>query len=92
VHVWDTITGREKAVLGGPAGPVEALAFGPGDKTIAAGSADHAIWLWDIAGGGTPRVLRDGKGRCRQNAHCTRFRGQLGPRTGPRIAESNSGY
>jgi Novel STAND NTPase 1/WD domain, G-beta repeat len=62
VHVWDTVTGREKAVLGGPAGPVDTVAFGPGGKTVAAGSADHAIWLWDIASGSTPDVLRDGTG------------------------------
>jgi hypothetical protein len=30
----------------------------------------------------------DGTGRCGQNAHCTRFRGQLGPRTGPRVTAS----
>jgi WD40 repeat protein len=62
VYVWDTVTGREKIVLGGFTEAVKALAFSPDGDVVAAGSADRTIRLWHIAGAGAPLVLRGDTG------------------------------
>ena len=41
----------EIAVLSGHAGPVVSVAFSPDGKTLATGSYDHTVQLWDVATG-----------------------------------------
>jgi WD40 repeat protein len=50
VHLWDTGSGQQIAVLRGPGTAVDALAFSPTAPVLAAGSADHTIWLWNLRG------------------------------------------
>lgn len=44
-------TGRTLVTLRGHTGPVEAVAFGAGDATLASGSDDETTALWDVASG-----------------------------------------
>jgi WD40 repeat protein len=42
--------GKEKSTLRGHTGPVWSVAFSPDGKTLASGSQDGAIKLWDVPG------------------------------------------
>jgi RNA polymerase sigma factor (sigma-70 family) len=62
VRLWEVFTGGRRVVLErrpvarprttGPSGTdLEALAFAPNGRTLAAGGSDATIWLWDLATG-----------------------------------------
>jgi serine/threonine protein kinase len=65
VHVWDTGSWRERAVLRGHAGEIRALAITADGKTIASGSADQAIKLWDVASATSFATLKGHTGTIR---------------------------
>ena len=44
-------TGKEQATLKGHKGRVFSVAYSPDGKTLASGSADKTIKLWDVATG-----------------------------------------
>jgi WD40 repeat protein len=50
VRLWDLATSRPiGAPLTGHTGPVTSVAFSRDGTTLAAGSADHTVRLWDVA-------------------------------------------
>jgi WD40 repeat protein len=54
VLLWDTASGRQRAVLLGHLGSIYALAFAADGKTLATGSIDGTVKLWDPAGCSPP--------------------------------------
>jgi WD40 repeat protein len=42
-------THRQITALTGPGGAVNSVAFSPDGTTLAAGSTDHTVRLWDVA-------------------------------------------
>ncbi len=48
VKIWDCVTGEEKATIAGHEGRVSALALSPDGKTLATGSYDKSMALWDV--------------------------------------------
>jgi WD40 repeat protein len=56
VQLWEVDTGRELQVLE-ETDHVHALAFSPDDRTLATGSRDYTIKLWDLATGTERRRL-----------------------------------
>src|ERR1017187_4496051 len=61
VRVWDIATGRERALLGSPAGSVRAVATAaaPDGTWLATGSSDRPARIWDIATGRERAVLKN---------------------------------
>lgn len=57
IKLWDTRTWKLVRTLNGSRAPVLTLAFAPDSKTLASGCAD-VVNLWDVAHGGTPRILQ----------------------------------
>lgn len=49
IRLWDVDTSRQIAVMPAPGGGVIALAFSPDGKTLASGSWDGKILIWDLA-------------------------------------------
>jgi WD40 repeat protein len=49
VALIDEPTGEERARLHGPRWICTALAFSPDGGKLAAGSADHRVYVWDVA-------------------------------------------
>jgi Tol biopolymer transport system component len=50
ISIWDTATGEQLGQLSGFAGgAATALAFSPDGKTLASGSPDTSVLLWDLA-------------------------------------------
>jgi WD40 repeat protein len=47
MQLWDVFTGQELARLEGHRGWVTYLAFAPDGKTLASGSADNTVLIWD---------------------------------------------
>jgi WD40 repeat protein len=50
---------RPSVTLAGPKGEILSVAFSPDGKTIAGGSADKTIWLWDSASGEIRHSLKE---------------------------------
>ena len=48
VHLWDTATGRKIATLSGQTLPVLAISISPDAATLASGSQDGTVLLWDL--------------------------------------------
>jgi WD40 repeat protein len=48
IQLWDTQTGKLIGNLGGMLDPVEVLAFAPDSLTLAAGAADHKVYIWNL--------------------------------------------
>lgn len=48
VIFWDAATGQVRATLKFDSGPVKALAFTADGKTLATGTVDGTVKLWDV--------------------------------------------
>jgi len=48
VELWDVATGKTRAIFTGFSDFVDSLAFSPDSRTLATGSVDHIISLWDV--------------------------------------------
>jgi WD40 repeat protein len=61
VRLFDATDGRELAVLHGHRHMIQALMFSPDGSTLATGSMDRTVRIWDIARAlaGKPAVLDD---------------------------------
>jgi len=49
--LWDVASGREVRTLSGHTDDVNSVAFAPDGRTLASGSFDDTIKLWDVASG-----------------------------------------
>ncbi len=52
VQLWDPTTGKERRRLKGPADNIRCVAISPDAMRVAAGAADHTVWVWSVQGGG----------------------------------------
>ncbi len=55
LKLWDVATGQERASLKGHLGDIRGLSFAPDGKTLASGSGDGTVKLWNLASG-RPRL------------------------------------
>ena len=51
VDLYDVATGNKRASLHGHRGGISSLAFSPDGKTLASGSGDRTVRVWDLASG-----------------------------------------
>jgi WD40 repeat protein len=58
VHLFDAVTGQERAAWAGHEAPIEAVAFSPDGKTLASASFDKSVRIWEVATGKEAAVLR----------------------------------
>jgi WD40 repeat protein len=49
--LWDVQTGKERATLKGHTSPVWSVAYSPEGQTLASGSHDKTVKLWDVQTG-----------------------------------------
>jgi WD40 repeat protein len=62
VTLWELATGQPRRQFSGHQGMIQCLAFSPDGRTLASGSADTSVLLWDVAGGAPPAAAA-GAGR-----------------------------
>ena len=48
IKVWDAITGKHSQTLDGHLAGISAISWSPDSQTLASGSDDKSIRLWDI--------------------------------------------
>ncbi|HKQ08474.1 MAG TPA: TIR domain-containing protein [Blastocatellia bacterium] len=58
IDLWDIKSGKKKATLKGHTQNIYAMAFSPDGKTLASGSADQTIKIWDLNTGHELATLR----------------------------------
>jgi WD40 repeat protein len=58
IQLWDLQTKRSTAILRGHTDFTVALAFSPDGKTLASGSYDNSLTLWDVSTGKVERMLK----------------------------------
>src|SRR5262249_58892239 len=58
VRLWDPATGYEVMKLRGHEGCITSLAFSPDGNTLASGSKDQSIRLWDLRLNKEARAIR----------------------------------
>jgi WD40 repeat protein len=60
--LWDLETGKQRAVLAGHTGPVNAVAFSADSSQLASASWDQTVKLWDVATARETHTLRSHTG------------------------------
>lgn len=50
VYLWDTVTGKRREKFAHHTAEVRCVAFAADGKTLASGSADHTVLIWDCSG------------------------------------------
>jgi WD40 repeat protein len=55
--LWDRATGLEYATLADHTGPIDGIALSPDGKTLATGSRDQTVRLWDLTTATDEEVL-----------------------------------
>ncbi|HKB37606.1 MAG TPA: hypothetical protein VKD72_14250, partial [Gemmataceae bacterium] len=58
IRLKDVTTGEDRGGFTGPHGKVRSLAFSPDGRTLASGSSDSTILLWDVTGLAQPERTR----------------------------------
>jgi WD40 repeat protein len=49
IYLWDTVTGKCRQKFAHHTAEVRCVAFAPDGKTLASGSADHTVLIWDCS-------------------------------------------
>ncbi len=49
IRIWETTTGKHLRTLEGHLAGISTIAWSPDSKTLASGSDDKSIRLWDVA-------------------------------------------